>query len=83
MCVCVCGSRGRHLLSSMMMQMRIEMMAPVPRPAAATAPSAVQSPFSSHGHTFTLMMDLLDSGGLPESDTMTGTSYTPGSRYTW
>lgn len=67
----------------MMMQMSIKMMAPVPSPAAATAPSVVQSPFSSQGHTFTLMTDLLDMGGFPESDTMTGTSYTPGSKYTW
>lgn len=63
-----------------MMQIRMKMMAPVPRPAAATAPSVVQSPFSSHGQTFTLMTDLLDNGGLPESDTMTGTSYIPGSK---
>lgn len=67
----------------MMMQMRMEMMAPVPRPAAATAPSVVQSPFSSQGQTFTLMVDLLDRGGFPESDTITGTSYTPASKYTW
>lgn len=67
----------------MMMQMRMEMMAPVPRPAAATAPMVVQSPFSSQGHTFTLMTDLLDNGGFPESDTIIGTSYTPGSKYTW
>lgn len=65
------------------MQIRMEMMAPVPRPAATTAPSVVQSPFSSHGHTFTLMTDLLDNGGFPESDTMIGTSYIPGSKYTW
>lgn len=65
------------------MQMRIEMMAPVPRPAAATAPRVVQSPFSSQGHTFTLMTDRLDSGGFPESDTITGTSYIPGSKYIW
>lgn len=70
-------------LSRMMMQMRIEMIAPVPRPAAATAPRVVQSPCSSQGHTFTLMTDRLDNGGFPESDTITGTSYTPGSRYTW
>lgn len=56
-------------------------MAPVPRPAAATAPVAVQSPWSSHGHTLTLMTDMLDSGGFPESVTITGTSYTPASRY--
>ncbi|KAF3860687.1 hypothetical protein F7725_000942 [Dissostichus mawsoni] len=63
--------------------MRMEMMAPVPRPAAATAPRVVQSPCSSQGHTFTLMTDRLDIGGFPESDTITGTSYTPGSRYIW
>lgn len=71
---------GEYVLSSMMMQISMEMMAPVPRPAAATAPSVVQSPFSSQGHTFTLMTDLLDSGGFPESDTIMGTSYTPGSK---
>lgn len=63
------------------MQMRIATMAPVPRPAAATAPTVVQSPFSSHGHTLTFMTDVLDRGGLPESVTMMGTSYTPASRY--
>lgn len=73
-------ANGRYSLSRMMMQMRMEMMAPVPRPAAATAPRVVQSPFSSQGHTFTLMTDLLDNGGFPESDTITGTSYTPGSK---
>ncbi len=72
-----------YSLSRMMMQMRMEMMAPVPRPAAATAPRVVQSPFSSQGHTFTLMSDLLDNGGFPESDTIIGTSYTPDSKYTW
>lgn len=70
------------LLSSMMMQMSMEIMAPVPRPAAATAPRVVQSPFSSQGHTFTLMTDRLDNGGFPESDTIMGTSYTPGSKFT-
>lgn len=72
---------SKNSLSSMIMQMRMEMMAPVPRPAAATAPRVVQSPFSSQGHTLTLMTDLLDNGGFPESDTITGTSYTPGSKY--
>lgn len=62
------------------MQIRMAMMAPVPRPAAATAPRAVQSPCSSHGHTFTLITERLESGGLPESDTEIGTSYTPDSR---
>lgn len=56
------------------MQIRMAMMAPVPRPAAATAPSAVQSPCSSHGHTFTLMTERLEIGGFPESDTEIGTS---------
>lgn len=74
---------GWYSLSSMMTQIRMEMMAPVPRPAAATAPRVVQSPFSSQGHTFTLITDLLDNGGFPESDTIIGTSYTPGSKYTW
>lgn len=74
---------SKNSLSSMIMQMRMEMMAPVPRPAAATAPRVVQSPFSSQGHTLTLMTDLLDNGGFPESDTITGTSYTPGSKYIW
>lgn len=77
------SKRSCNSLSRMMMQMRMEMMAPVPRPAAATAPSVVQSPCSSQGHTLTLMTDLLDSGGLPESDTITGTSYIPGSKYIW
>lgn len=63
------------------MQIRMATMAPVPRPAAATAPTVVQSPFSSHGHTLTLMMDVLDRGGFPESVTVMGTSYTPASRY--
>lgn len=79
---CECDINNKYLLSSMIMQMSIEMMAPVPRPAAATAPSVVQSPFWSQGHTFTLMTDLLDNGGFPESDTIIGTSYTPGSKYT-
>lgn len=64
----------------MMMLMRIAMMAPVPRPAAATAPVALQSPLSSQGQTLTLMAERLDRGGFPESDTMTGISYTPASR---
>ncbi|KAG7250924.1 hypothetical protein CRUP_015975, partial [Coryphaenoides rupestris] len=64
----------------MMMQMRMAMMAPVPRPAAATAPVALQSPFSSHGHTLMRITERLDSGGFPESDTNTGMSYTPASR---
>lgn len=72
---------GPYSLSRMTMQMRMATMALVPRPAAATAPMVVQSPFSSHGHTLTLMMDVLDSGGFPESVTMMGTSYTPASRY--
>lgn len=72
-----------YSLSSMMMQMRIEIMAPVPRPAAATAPRVVQSPFWSQGQTLTLMTDLFDSGGLPESETIIGTSYIPGSKYIW
>lgn len=65
----------------MTMQTRMATMALVPRPAAATAPTVVQSPFSSHGHTLTLMTDVLDSGGFPESVTTMGTSYTPASRY--
>lgn len=80
------GSRGRprrlpYSLSRIAMHMRMATMAPVPRPAAATAPAVVQSPFSSQGHTLTLMMDVLDRGGFPESVTMMGTSYTPASRY--
>lgn len=63
------------------MQRRMATRAPVPRPAAATAPAAVQSPFSSQGQTLTLMTDVLDRGGFPESVTMMGTSYTPASRY--
>lgn len=69
-----------YLLSSTMMQMRMAMMAPVPRPAAATAPVALQSPLSSQGQTLTLIIERLDKGGFPESDTMTGISYTPESR---
>lgn len=64
----------------MTMQIRMATMAPVPSPAAATAPTVVQSPLSSHGHTLTLMMDVWDSGGFPESVTVMGTSYTPASR---
>lgn len=56
----------------MMMHMRMAMMAPVPRPAAATAPVALQSPLLSQGHTLILIMERLDRGGFPESDTMTG-----------
>ena len=69
-----------HSLSSMMTQMSIAMMAPVPRPAAATAPVALQSPLLSQGHTLTLITERLDRGGFPESDTMTGISYTSASR---
>lgn len=69
-----------YSLSSMMMQMSMAMMAPVPRPAAATAPVALQSPLSSHGHTLTLITERLDSGGFPESDTIMGISYTLASR---
>ena len=69
-----------HSLSSMMMQMSIAMMAPVPRPAAATAPVALQSPLSSQGQTLTLITERLDKGGFPESDTMMGISYTLASR---
>lgn len=65
----------------MMMQMSMAMMAPVPRPAAATAPVALQSPLSSQGQTLTLITERLDRGGFPESDTMTGISYTLASRY--
>lgn len=75
------GHPLRYLLSKIMMQIKMAMMAPVPSPAAATAPMVVQSPFSSHGHTFTLITDVLYKGGFPESVTTIGTSYTPASRY--
>lgn len=69
-----------YSLSSMMMQMSIAMMAPVPRPVAATAPVALQSPLSSQGQTLTLITERLDRGGFPESETMMGISYTAASR---
>lgn len=64
-----------------MMQMRMAMMAPVPKLADATAPSEVQSPCSSQGHTLTLIMERFVRGGLPESETRMGTRYIPASRY--
>lgn len=62
------------------MQMSMAMMAPVPRPAAATAPVALQSPLLSQGQTLILIKERFDRGGFPESDTITGISYTPASR---
>lgn len=69
-----------YSLRRMIMQMSIAMMAPVPRPAAATAPVALQSPLWSQWQTLTLITDRLDRGGFPESDTMMGISYMPASR---
>ena len=68
------ATAAQYSLRRMMMQMRMAMMAPVPRPAAATAPVALQSPLSSHGHTLMRITERLESGGFPESDTNTGMS---------
>jgi len=53
---------GRHSLSRMMMQMRMAMMAPVPRPAAMMSCWSVQSPCMSHWHTLMRRYDVLDMG---------------------
>lgn len=69
-----------YSLSNMMMLMSMAMMAPVPRLMAATAFMMLQFPVLSQEHTLTLITERLDRGGFPESDTMTGISYTAGSR---
>lgn len=73
-------NQWKHLLSRMMMQSRMAMMAPVPSPAPTILSTSVQSPLESHWQTFTRRMEIFDLGGFPESVIMIGTSYMPASR---